>query len=383
MTEAKSSIATAVVCGNHVNAHTLVRNLERIGWDGRIVLLRHASEGAGLAVCLNPQVEHWALDVARLDDVPGLIAERYGGAGEVAVLFTDERYHPAFAAWKRAHPVSPLRFQLGTEKHLLAVLDRYEFCRFVRDRGLASAPRTLRGDEDPFAAFGDAFIVRPRLSWFGVAQRERVRLVRGRDEFRAALESYAARGLAPADLSFQELLSIRNRDNVSISGWYGPSARHLYCSRKVLQYPPKTGGGDVVELLSPPPGIQEQAESLLAALEYEGPFEMEFVYDETAAEFKVTEINPRVWLQQGLIEAVSGRALLNACLGRPPLPTTAAERSLRYWVNPLYVAFRAFRGDPRGLFYWSSPRAWAPFTMREAVCYAGRRARGQIRAAQG
>ncbi len=375
--------ATAVVCGNHINAHTLVRNLERIGWPGRIVLLRHESEGEGLAVCLNPQVEHWALAVRSLAEVPALIAERYGHAGEVAVLFTDERYHPAFAAWRRSHPDSPLRFHLGSEAHMSAVLDRYEFCRFVRERGLADAPRTLRGDEDPFAAFGDAFIVRPRLSWFGVAQRERVKLVRGRAEFRAALDSYAARGLAPADLSFQELLSIRNRDNVSISGWYGPTVRHSYCSRKVLQYPPKTGGGDVVELLAPPPGIREQAEGLLAALEYEGPFEMEFVYDETAAGFKVTEINPRFWLQQGLIEAVSGRALLSTYLGRAPLPTTAAERNLRYWVNPLYAAFRAFRGDPRGLFYWNSPRAWAPFALREAVRYAWRHARGQTRHAQG
>ena len=378
-----TSGATAVVCGNHINAHTLVRNLERIGWPGRIVLLRHETEGSGLAVCLNPQVEHWAVAVRSLDELPPLVEERFGRAGAVPVFFTDERYHPAFAEWKRRHPESALRFHLGSEKHMAAVLDRYEFCRFVRERGLASAPRTLRGDEDPFAAFGDAFILRPRLSWFGVAQRERVKLVRGRAEYRAACADYAARGLQATDLSSQELLSIRNQDNVSISGWFGPSARHLYCSRKVLQYPPKTGGGDVVELLPPPPGILAQAEGLLAALEYDGPFEMEFVYDEAAAEFKVTEINPRFWLQQGLIEAVSGCALVCTCLGLPPRPTTAAEKSLRYWVNPLYALFRALKGDPRGLFYWNSRRAWAPFTLREAVRYAGRHVRGQTRHAQG
>ena len=177
-----TSGATAVVCGNHINAHTLVRNLERIGWPGRIVLLRHETEGSGLAVCLNPQVEHWAVAVRSLDELPPLVEERFGRAGAVPVFFTDERYHPAFAEWKRRHPESALRFHLGSEKHMAAVLDRYEFCRFVRERGLASAPRTLRGDEDPFAAFGDAFILRPRLSWFGVAQRERVKLVRGRAE---------------------------------------------------------------------------------------------------------------------------------------------------------------------------------------------------------
>ena len=52
---------------------------------------RRRTVDTGLAVCLNPQVEHWALDVARLDDVPGLIAERYGGAGEVADFFVRDR----------------------------------------------------------------------------------------------------------------------------------------------------------------------------------------------------------------------------------------------------------------------------------------------------
>ncbi|MGD9780911.1 MAG: hypothetical protein AB7V14_02025 [Kiritimatiellia bacterium] len=373
----------AVVCGNHINAHTLVRNLERIGWPGRIVLLRQEVEGAGLAVCLNPQVEHWAADVRSHDDLPARIEERYGREGRAVVFFTDERYHPAFAAWRRLHPESPLRFHLGSVAHMTAVLDRYEFCRFIADRRLASVPRTIRGDEDPFAAFGDSFVVRPRLSWFGVAQRERVTLVKGPAEFRAAVETYASRGLRTEDLSFQELLSIRNRDNVSISGWYGPEVRHLFCSRKILQYPPKTGGGDVVELVSPPPGVMEQAQDVLAALSYEGPFELEFVFDENAREFKVTELNPRFWLQQGLIEAASGCALIRAYLGQAPLPATEAEQELRYWVNPLYALYRARNLDFRGLAYWSSRRAWAPFSLREAVRYGWHYARRKVCHAQG
>ena len=374
---------TAVVCGNHINAHTLVRNLERIGWVGRLVLLRHEIEPAGLAVCLNPQVEHWAVAIQSPDELPALIEKRYGGEGNVWVFFTDERYHQAFAAWKERHPVSALRFHLGSTEHMLAVLDRYEFCRFIETRRLASVPRTLRGDEDPFAAFGESFIVRPRLSWFGVVQRERVKLVNGRAEHEAARKAFEARGLHVADLSYQELLSIRNQDNVSICGWFGPSVRHLFCSRKVLQYPPKTGGGDVVERLPPPPGVMEQAQNILAALSYEGPFELEFVFDEKAGEFKVTELNPRFWLQQGLIEAVSGRALVSTYLEREPQPTTESERALRFWVNPLYTVFRALHADFRSLCYWASRCAWAPFTMIEALRYGWQYARGKVKHVQG
>ncbi len=377
------SIDTAIVCGNHINAHTIVRNLARLGWTGHIVLLRDESEHAGLAVCLNPQVEHWAVAIHSADELPSLIEARYGNEGTVFVFFTDERYHLAFAAWRERHPTSPLRFYLGSTAHMLAVLDRYEFCRFIEMRRLAVVPRTIQGDEDPFAAFGDSFIMRPRLSWFGVAQRERVKLVNGRAEHEAALNAFASRGLKPADLSYQELLSIRNQDNVSVSGWYGPSVQHLFCSRKVLQYPPKTGGGDVVELLAPPPAVMEQAKNILAALAYEGPFELEFVFDERANAFKVTELNPRFWLQQGLIEAVSGCALISTYMGREPQPTTEAERTLRYWVNPLYTVFRALKVDFRSLRYWCSRHAWVPLSMRDVLRYGLQYMRGNTTHAQG
>jgi len=370
---------TAVVCGNHINAHTLLRNLERLEWPGRLVLLRHEVEPSGLAGCLNPQVESWAVDLQTPDELPALMEERYGRPGRVFVFFTDERYHLAFADWKTSHPNSALRFYMGSLEHMSAILDRYEFCRFIEDRHLASVPRTIRGDEDPFEAFGESFIVRPRLSWFGVAQRERVKLVRGRTEQEAALKDFASRGLEVADLSYQELLSIRNQDNVSICGWHGPSVQHLFCSRKVLQYPPQTGGGDVVELIPAPSGVMEQAKGILAALSYEGPFELEFVFDEEAGGFKVTELNPRFWLQQGLIEAVSGRALVRTYLGQEPQPISDSERALCYWVNPLYAVFRLSRADFRGVRHWISPRAWVPFSMGEAIRYGLHYVRSKIR----
>lgn len=365
-----SSVSTAVVCGAGINAHTIVRNLGRLGWTGRIVLLRPSSEAAGFADCVNPRVEHWIVAIDSPAMLPALIEERYGREGGVAVLFTDERWHPAFAAWQAAHPDSALRVYLGSTQWMPVVLDRYEFCRFIETRGLAAVPRTLQGDEDPWAAFGESFILRPRYSWYGVAQRERVKRVRGRAEHATVLEGFRRRGLQASDLSYQEVLSIRNQDNVSVCGWYGATEQYLFCSRKVLQYPPETGGGDLVELIDPPALVMAQAQAILAALSYEGPFEMEFVFDTQTDAFKVTELNPRFWLQHGLIEAVSGCALVSMYLGRPPLPTTEAERALRYWVNPLYTVYRAFRLDFRSLRHFVSSRTWAPFTMTEAARYA-------------
>jgi len=64
---------TAVVCGNHINAHTLIRNLERLNWPGRLVVLRHKVEPAGLTGCLDPHVESWAIDIRTPDELPARI----------------------------------------------------------------------------------------------------------------------------------------------------------------------------------------------------------------------------------------------------------------------------------------------------------------------
>ena len=145
--------------------------------------------------------------------------------------------------------------------------------------------------------------------------------------------------------------------------------------------PPSPTPTAATRKLPPPPGVMAQAQAILAAMEYDGPFELEFVFDETAAEFKVTELNPRFWLQHGLIEAVSGSALVGTYLGRGPLAVSEAELGLRYWVNPLYTAFRALKLDLRSLRYFASPKSWKPLSaaeaLRYAADYAARKARGQ------
>jgi hypothetical protein len=361
---------TAVVCGNHINAHTLVRSLMGLGWTGRLVLLRHIGEPKGLAGCLNPNVEQYAADIQTPEELPSLLESRYGGDGDIYVFFTDERYHPAFAKWKLQHPNSPIRVHLGSLEHMTTILDRYEFCRFIEKRGLASVPHTIAGEADPFGILGDSFIVRPRLSWFGVLQRERVKLVRSRSEYEAALISYASRGLQSQDLSYQELLSIRNEDNVSICGWYCNDFQHIYCTRKLLQYPPSTGGGDLIERLSPPDQILHQAREILRSLEYDGPFELEFMFDTHSSSYKVTELNPRYWLQHGLIDAISGCAISRSYLGLQPVPINKDMQKLQYWVNPLYSFYRGFQLDFRSVRYWCSQQCLPALSLKEAMKYA-------------
>lgn len=379
-----SATDTIIICGNGINAHSLYRILERQNWPGQIVFVRHVSEPKGFVGAMGyaegtdkkegrrdkgeSKPLSYALPLKDSSDFPAWVESTFPDGS--VVFFTDERWHPAFLQWNNAHPESKIRSFLGSESHLNEILDRYEFCRFIDVNKLANVPMTIRGDEDPFDAFGDTFIVRPRLSWKGVAQRERVKLVEGREEFERILREFADRGIARKELSFQEKLSIRDQDNVSICGWVGPEEQHLYCTRKLRQWPPKTGGGDLVERVDAPEELLEQARALLMALEYEGPFELEFVFDENDGEYKVTELNPRFWLQHGLIDCISGSALVRRYLGTEPLSITSKSAALRYWVNPLYAFQRCFKLDAFNLRCWVSSKGWAPFSLREAIRYA-------------
>lgn len=362
--EAPCNGRPVIVCGTGINAHTLLHTLLRVGGVGEIYFCRPVEETRGFAEVVNPKVEVLSPDLARAEDLPEWLLE---AVGPCTVLFTDERFHPGFSRWKSEHPeCDTVRFHLGSVEHLDVILDRYEFCRFISERNLAPVPSTIPGEDDPVAVFGDGFVVRTRKSWYGVTQRERVKLIRGREAYKRAVNEFTSRGLTTRDLSYQELLSIRDEDNVSICGWYGLEHRHMYCTHKLLQWPPKTGGGDVVEVMEAPEGLLEQAEAVLEALEYEGPFEIEFVFDSIQREYKVTELNPRFWLQHGLIEQLSGNALVSRYLGCEPQPV--ANGSLpTTWVNPLYAPFRLTRLDSRNLRAWLAGNSWSPMSFRSAI----------------
>lgn len=372
---------TVVICGNGINAHSIVQTVRRLNPNGRILLLRQSSESKGLAEVLNPDIEHWVVDLVRLNELPEMIEERFSENDGATVLFTDERYHQAFLDWLKCRPESNLRFFIGSSENLQEILDRYLFYRFIEDRSLASVPHTIPGDSDPVAAFGNGFIIRPRLSWFGLKQRERVTLVRNQTEFRTAISAYSSRGLGLDDLSFQEQLSIRNQDNVSVCGWYSETRRHLFCTRKVLQWPPDTGGGDLVERIPDNDRLIAQAVAILGSMKYEGPFEIEFVFDQKAMEFKVTELNPRFWLQHGLIDTITGSALVANYLDMDhPSSAVDENREIRFWVNPLYMLYRALKLDFQSLRVYLSDESWSPLTLGNTIRYilflAGRKIAG-------
>ena len=355
----------AIIIGTHINAVTIVRSLKESGFPGKIILACGRTRGRGLAGFSYPDLEYLNPSLSKPEDLIGAIKERFAGT-ETAVLFTDERFHVAFSKLNKAdYPW--LHYHIGGEGRMMTVLDRLEFCTFLSENGVKSVPVTIPGDEDPFAKFGGKFVVRPRCSWYGF-ERFSVHIVESKVKFEQVMAEYKGRGLSDGDICYQELLSIRDEDNVSVCGWYDKDNQYVYCTHKVLQHPPKNGNGDVIEVIDPPKGVMEMALKTLSVLEYDGPFELEFVYDDRTNVYRIIELNPRFWMQHGLCEALSGNALSSLSVdGRPS--SALVKKDMRYWVNPMYAIFRILRGDFRGLAYLNNRMSCLPISFWKAFCF--------------
>ncbi|MGE4285569.1 MAG: hypothetical protein AB7F23_03050 [Phycisphaerae bacterium] len=357
-----------IVCGNHTNAHTLIQSLKDIGFGGRVIMVRSSKDPILLADRLNPRIEKWVLSEAEDDFLPEKISKTFSNGETVYVAFTNERFHHSFADWKIGHPDDNINVRFGKPENISKIIDRFEFYKFIESNKLAHVPKTISGESDPLSVFGNEFVVRPKESWQSTTHREEVKIVRDRSDFAQTIKSFASRGVGLDKLCFQELLSIENESAVAIGGWFDLENKHLYCLRKRFQHPPGVGSGDVCERIAPPVGVMEQAVAILRAFEYEGPLELEFVFDDNSGEYKVIEINPRFWMQHGLIEQLSGHALLRRYIGEEPLATSKYEP--KYWVNTVQCLYRALKFEFGPLKYYLQKDTWAPYGLLQAIWYA-------------
>ena len=367
----------AIICGNHINAYSLVHSLRSAGWEGDIVCLKDHDAGPALMDLWGNSVRTWDDKLCAPSDIVCLIADRIPTEAEKIIFFTDERFHETFAEEALLPRLRNARFFVGSLVHTETILDRYAFYQFIAQRDLGDVPRTLAGESDPWAVFPVKFFFRFKRSWEGLKKTARVRLIEDRISFDRMISQLRSSGYTEKDWCYQEVLSISAQHNVSISGWHEQSNHAYVASRKVMQHPPKTGNGDVCEIIDPPPGLLETTEKLLVALDYRGPFELEFVLDQNSGAYKIIELNPRFWMQHGLIGAATGEGLVRRYLGQAIPPTS--DSPPRYWVNTIYGLLRLIRFDLRiHQYLWSQKSirvpSW-PITLRWLPLYVLRELR--------
>ena len=338
----------AVIIGTYVNACSIIDGLKKIGYRGGIVAIDPLVDRAAcLTEVLFPDVKTVKRKIGNLDEIVSVINTQIHETIRKVVFMTSEEFiepvRKAVAGGKlrntTAHTGS------GVDNDL--IFDRFRFYRFVESLDIRNTPRTISSLEDPFSVFGSDFIIRVNKSWDGNRKLPRLRIVHSREEKEQAEKDFAADGLTPDMWSYQELLSTVDTNNVSVCGWYDDQFRQYALTRKIIQHPPKVGNGDVVEIFHEAPGqLVEQTEQILRALDYRGAFEMEYVLDEKSGEYKLIELNPRFWMQHGLIEKATDYALIRRAIGQENLTAVPdSELEHLYWINGSQALFRLAKGQ--------------------------------------
>ena len=371
--QTKDSIS--LIFGAHFNALSIIQSLKALGVSSKtIYLVRLKGQPKLSAAFFNPDVNSLVLDINCADDLPLVLHNKLGKTKRKVLFFTDEQYLDALNRARENGSIPDFHFFVGSEKYLNICLDRFEFYEFIKKNDIAHVPRTINGDENPFKQFDSAVVLRPKRSWPSFGNQQRVRFVSSVADLHKFTTCYLNAGLSPNDWCFQELLSTESGHVLSVCGWYDESEKFIFCTRKILLHPEPFGVGDVVEILPEVPGnIIEKTETLLKAIEYEGPFELEWVLDRKTGTYKILEINPRYWMQHGLINSLTGHKIIGLYFGLDSSRLCSIPKmtnNIIYWVNPLSTLFRTLKGDLRGLKYYFSANSVSPIGFSKTLLYA-------------
>lgn len=348
MSQDQTARECAVIIGSYTNACSIISSLKQIKYPGKIIAIDPTVDKAKcLAEVVFPEMKVIKRKVKNLDDICEMINGTVSTEVKKIVFMTSEEFiEPVRKAIEDGRLQNTVAHTgSGLDNDL--IFDRFMFYRFVEGVGINNVPRTIPSYEDPYKEFGTDFIVRVNKSWEGNKKLPRLRIVHSKEEKESVEKQFIDDGLTPDMWCYQELLSTVDTHNVSVCGWYDREFHQYAVTRKILQHPPKIGNGDVVEIFhDAPESLVSQTETILKGLEYTGAFEMEFVLDSNSGEYKLIELNPRFWMQHGLIEKVTNSALIRRAVGENGLSETEPKNlDHLYWVNGTQAIYRLLKGQ--------------------------------------
>lgn len=139
---------------------------------------------------------------------------------------------------------------------------------------------------------------------------------------------------------FQKYIKNGTEKTFSVCGYFDSKdkSRNLFITlRKKLGNTKKISTGSVLETVQDPRNLYCRTEKILNSFQYEGPFELEFIYDEQSDKYYVLELNPRFWMQHGIFVKYYKNYLIKSYL---KLDSNKDRESIKkrgfqkiYWIN--------------------------------------------------
>ena len=142
----------------------------------------------------------------------------------------------------------------------------------------------------------------------------------------------------------------------------------MFCGRKLRQTRENQGSARVGEAVWVD-AVVEDGLRLLRALEYTGVSQVEFKRDSRTGEFKLMEVNPRLWQWHGLASVCGVDLPMIAYLdliGRPPAPVKMSREGRRWAITVIAGTRNGLQRPPY------TDAVWAADDPAPALTQAGR-----------
>lgn len=354
ISELRTHQKCAIIIGTYINAYSIYRSLRAIKYDGTIYMIdTNLDSGKCLADVVAKDAVVIKKKIKRTNEIVNIINDLIPDDAVKHIFFTSEQCIDAVKDAINKKILKNAYTPVGSKISNELIFDRYQFYNFISSIEGVSVPLTIPSTENPFAVLGNQFIVRMRRTWHETSKLPRLSIVNNETELREIEDNYLSAGYSKEMWCYQELLSIADEHNVSVCGWHDSEFQQYAVTRKLVQHPSKTGNGDVVEIVrNIPAGLVETTKKILSKLYYVGPFELEYVFDLKSNQYKVIELNPRYWMQHGLIEDLTNHALVRKNIGeKPDAEIQPAKLPYRLWINTNQAIYRLLKGQIEMLSY--------------------------------
>jgi hypothetical protein len=142
--------------------------------------------------------------------------------------------------------------------------------------------------------------------------------------------------------------------NISVSGYFDysqPKRNLTIVTQKTIGDKPFISTGIIVESIPDPDYLIPRTFRILNHLKYDGPYELEYLFNVNKNHYLVLELNPRFWMQHGIFLAFYDNGLLKRYLN---LDTpNDYQHDLNYqhvgWASSIGILIDMMKGDFRAL----------------------------------
>ncbi|WP_035288384.1 hypothetical protein [Clostridium sp. KNHs214] len=252
------------VHSNHVNAWTLKKGLDKLG-----IQLECLSDKKELLPIVDRKIED--------NDV---------------LFFTEE------GSLFKYYEHQKLEF-LPKEIDKNLIDDKVYFAEYINRIGEKPIPFTkIEGKPQEYPIY-----LKAKSSWINGRKIPRGYILNSEEDYMLALEEIKKNDFDIENFFYQKLLKSPMENNYSTCGFFdykNTKRNMIIITRKVMGDAEKIATGSIIETVKDPENLLKRTHVILSDMKYQGPFELEFFYEEDDNEYYVLELNPRFWMQHGI-----------------------------------------------------------------------------------